>query len=202
MRSSILCALLIISSILLIFSLISFSLSEIKEVWSILFSFWLLTRFWNYCTIRFMSSFNWIWLATIVFSNSWVLVGSSVFWCPSPFATVIESSYFLWSGLSCKLNTRLRCCNCGVPSTLKGFSTMIGLELELLAWLSFLDSLWSLPSDLDQILCLNTCHISPKKQNHVHTTHNIQTIMIGPSIELGLTMAQTMVKHTPYAMQF
>jgi len=25
----------------------------------------------------------------------------------------------------------------------------------------------------------------PKKQNHVHTTHNIQTIMMGPSIELG-----------------
>ena len=65
---------------------------------------------------------------------------------------VIESSDFLWLGLSCKLNTGLRCCNCGVPSILKGFSTVIGLELEFLAWLSFSDSLWSLPSDLDQIL--------------------------------------------------
>ena len=40
----------------------------------------------------------------------------------------------------------------GVPSMLMGFSTVVGLELELLAWLSFLDSLWSIPSDLDQIL--------------------------------------------------
>ena len=40
----------------------------------------------------------------------------------------------------------------GVPSILMGFSIVIGMELEFLAWLSFLDSLWSLPSDLDQIL--------------------------------------------------
>ena len=65
---------------------------------------------------------------------------------------VTESSDFLWFGLSCKSNMGLRCCNYGVPSTLKGFSTVIGLELGLLAWLSFLDSFWSLPSDLDQIL--------------------------------------------------
>ena len=39
-------------------------------------------------------------------------------------------------------------------------------------------------------------------QNQVYKAHNIQTIMIGPSVELGLTMAQTMVKHTQYAMQF
>ena len=38
-------------------------------------------------------------------------------------------------------------------------------------------------------------------QNQVYKAHNIQTIMIGPS-SLGLTMAQTMVKHTQYAMQF
>ena len=102
--------------------------------------------------MRFMYSLNWIWLATIVFSSSWVLIFSSVFCWSSPFAMVTESLDFLWLGLSYKSNTGLRCCNCGVPSILKGFSTMIGLELELLAWLSFLDSFWSLPFDLDQIL--------------------------------------------------
>ena len=65
---------------------------------------------------------------------------------------VTKSSNFLWLGLSCKLNIGLRCCNCGVPSKLTGLSIVIGLELELLAWLSFLDSLLSLPSNLDQIL--------------------------------------------------
>jgi len=65
---------------------------------------------------------------------------------------VTESSDLLSLGLSCKSNIGLRCCNCGVPSIHKGFSMVIGLELELLAWLSLLDSLWSLPFDLDQIL--------------------------------------------------
>ena len=63
-----------------------------------------------------------------------------------------KSSNLLWRGLSCKSNTGLRCCNYRVPSIHKGFSTMIGLELELMAWLSLLDSLWSLPSNLDQVL--------------------------------------------------
>ena len=40
------------------------------------------------------------------------------------------------------------------------------------------------------------------KQNQVYKAHNIQTIMMGPCVEHGLTMAQTMVKHTQYAMQF
>ena len=35
---------------------------------------------------------------------------------------------------------------------LTSLSIVIGLELELLAWLSLLDSLLSLPSNLDQIL--------------------------------------------------
>ena len=152
MRSSILRALLIISSILFILSLIFFSPSRIWRFLLVLFSSWLPFKFWNYCTIRFMSSLNWIWLATMVFSSSWVFIGSSVFGCSSPFAMVIESSDFLWLGLSCKSNIGLRCCNYGVPSMLTGLSTVIGLELELLAWLLFLDSLWSLPSNLDQIL--------------------------------------------------
>ena len=40
------------------------------------------------------------------------------------------------------------------------------------------------------------------KQNQLYKAHNIQTIMMGPSVELELTMAQTVVKHTQYAMQF
>ena len=54
---------------------------------------------------------------------------------------VTKSSDLLWLGLSYKSNTGLRCCNCGMPSIHKGFSTVIGLELELLAWLLFLDYL-------------------------------------------------------------
>ena len=66
-------------------------------------------------------------------------------------AMVTESSGLLWLGLSCKSNMGLRCCNCGVPSIHKGFSIVMGLELEL-ACISLLDSLWSLPFDLDQTL--------------------------------------------------
>ena len=33
-----------------------------------------------------------------------------------------------------------------------GFNTVMDLELELLAWMSILGSLWSIPSDIDQIL--------------------------------------------------
>ena len=60
-------------------------------------------------------------------------MGSSVFGCSSPSAMVMESSDFLWLGLSYTSNTRLRCCNYGVPSMLTSLSTVIGLELELLA---------------------------------------------------------------------
>ena len=151
MRSSILHALLIIYSILLIFSLIFFSFFKIGEVWSVLSPFWHLFIFWNYCTMRFMSSLNSIWLATIVFSNSWVLICSLEFLYSFPSTMVIDSLDLLWLGLSCKSNMGLRCCNRGVPSIHKGFSIVMGLELEL-TWLSLLDSLWSLPFDLDQTL--------------------------------------------------
>ena len=63
---------------------------------------------------------------------------------------VTESLDLLWLRLSCKSNTRLRCYNYGVPFMLNGFSIVIGLELEL-AWLLLFGSLWSLPSNLDQI---------------------------------------------------
>ena len=155
MRSSILRALLIISSILFILSLIFFSLSTVGGLWSVLFSSWLLFRFWNYCTIRCMSSLSWIWLATMALSSSWVFISSSVFGC-SPFSTIVlGASDFLWLKLSCRSNMGLWCCSNGVASMLIRFSTVMGvmgLELELLAWVSTLGSLCSPPSDLDQIL--------------------------------------------------
>ena len=152
MRSSILWVLFIIYSILLILSLIFFSPSRVEEFWLVMFSSWLPFRFWNCCIIRFMSSLNWIWLATMVFSSSWVFIGSLVFGCSSLSTMVMESSEFLWHRLSCKSNMKLRCCNYKVPSMLTCFSSVIGLELELLAWLSFLDSVWSHPFNLNQIL--------------------------------------------------
>ena len=155
MRSSILQALLIISSILFILSLIFFSLSMVGGLWSALFSSWLLFVFWNYCTIRFMSSLSWIWLATMVLSSSWVFMGSSVFGCSPSSAIVLRALGLLWLELSCRLNMGLWCCSSRVSSMLMGFSNVMGamsLELELLAWLSALGSLYSLSSDLDHIL--------------------------------------------------
>ena len=154
MRFSILRAHIIISSILFILSLIFFSLSMVGGLWSILFSSWLLFRFWNYCIIRFMSSLSWIWLATMVLSSSWVFIGSSMFECSPYFAIVLGASDFLWLELSCRLNMGLWCCSSGVSSMFMGFNTVMrvmGLELELLAWVLALSSLCSLPSDLDQI---------------------------------------------------
>ena len=150
MRSSILRALLVISSTLFILSLIFFSPSRIVEFWLVLFSSWSLFKFWNYCMTRFMSSLNWIWLTTMVFSSSWVFMGSSVFGCFPSSTIVMESSDLLWLGLSCRSNTGLWCCSSGVSFMLTSFSTMMDLELELVAWVSSLDSLWSLP--FDQIL--------------------------------------------------
>ena len=91
---------------------------------------------WNCCTVRFMSSLNWIWLATIVFSSSWVFMGSSVFGCFPPFVIVLGSSDFLWLGLSYRSNIGLWCCSNEVSSMLTSFNTVMGvmgLELELLA---------------------------------------------------------------------
>ena len=155
MRYSILWALLIISSTLFILSLIFFSPSKVGEFGSVLFSSWPLFRLWNYCTIRFMYSLSWIWLATMVLSSSWVFIGSSVFGCSPSCAMVMGSLIFLWLELSCRSNMGLWCCSNEVSSMLTSFSTVIGvtgLELELLASMSVLGSLWSLPSDLDQIL--------------------------------------------------
>ena len=155
MRSSILRALMIISSILFILSLIFFSLSMVGGLWLALFFSLLLFRFWNYFTIRFMSSLNWIWLATMVLSSFWVFMGSSVFRCSPSSAIVLGSSNFLWLELSCRSNMGLWCYSSGVSSMLTDFSVVIegmGLELELLAWVSVLGFLWSLPFNLDQIL--------------------------------------------------
>ena len=52
--------------------------------------------------------------------------------------TVFKS---LMAGFGLQVKHGFVCCNCGVPSIHKGFSMVIGLELELLAWLSLLDSL-------------------------------------------------------------
>ena len=135
---------------LFIFSLILFSCSMMGEVWSVLSPSWPLFIFWNCFTMRFISSLSWIWLATIVFSSSWVLICSLAFWCSSHSTKVTESSNLLSLGLSCESNIGLWCWSCGVPSMRNGFSTVMGLELEL-TWLSFFDSLRSLPSDLNQI---------------------------------------------------
>ena len=98
-----------------------------------------------------MSSLNWIWLATMVFSSSWVFMGSSVFECSPPSTMVMESSDFLWLGLSCRSNTWFWCCSNGMSPMFTSFNTVMGLELELLAWMSVLgfsleSSLWSWPS--------------------------------------------------------
>ena len=60
-------------------------------------------------------------------------MGSSVFECSPSSAIVMESSGFLWLGLSYRSNMGLWCCNSGVTSMLTGFNTMMDLELELLA---------------------------------------------------------------------
>ena len=58
----------------------------------------------------------------------------------------VEISMDFGFGLSYRLNTGLWCCS-GVSSMLMGFSTVIGLELELIAWVSSLDSsFWSWPN--------------------------------------------------------
>ena len=58
-----------------------------------------------------------------------MFIGSSLFGCSPSFAIVLGASDFLWLELSCRCSNR-------VSSTLKGFSTVMGvmgLELELLA---------------------------------------------------------------------
>jgi len=81
-----------------------------------------------------------------------------------------------------------------------GYNTVMDLELEF-ASLSLFCSLSSLPSNLDQFIYINACHICPKKKKK-SCSHNIHTIMMGPNIELGLTMVQTTVNHTQYAIQY
>ena len=91
----------------------------------------------------------------MVLSSSWMFMGSSVFECFPPSAIVMESSDFLWLRLSYRSNTELWCCSSGMSSMLTGYRTMMGLmglDLELLAWVSVLGSFWNLLSDLDQIL--------------------------------------------------
>ena len=80
-----------------------------------------------------------------------------------------------------------------------GCNTVMDLELEF-ASLSLFCSLSSLLSDLDQFIYINACHICPKKKKSC--SHNIHTIMMGLNIELGLTMVQTIVNHTQYAIQY
>ena len=65
----------------------------------------------------------------------------------------------IWLGfeVSRKSDMGLWCYSSGVSSMLTSFNTVMGvmgLELELLAWVSALGSLCSLPSNLDQILPL------------------------------------------------
>ena len=109
-----------------------------------------------------MCLLSWIWLATMVLSSSWVFMGSSVFGCFPSSAIVLGDSDFLWLKLSYRSKIGLWCCSSKVSSMLEDFSIVMGvmgLELELLAWVSALGSLCSFPSDLDQIL--PSCFISP-----------------------------------------
>ena len=148
-------ALLIISSILFILSLIFFSLSKAGGSWLVLSSSWLFFKFWNYCIIWFISSLSRIWLATIMLSSSWVFMGSFVFGCSPSSTMLLGASDFLWLELSWRSKMGLWCCTNGVSSMLEGFSIVMGvtsLELELLAWVSDFSSFCSLPSNLDQIL--------------------------------------------------
>ena len=75
---------------------------------------------------------------------------------------------------------------------LTGFSTMMGLELELLAWVSALGSLCNLPSDLDQILPFLSTSLSL----------SLEQAFVG-QLKLGHHLHQPTKqnKHTQHAMQ-
>ena len=80
-----------------------------------------------------------------------------VAWLGFEVSPLVYRYWISWLGfeVSCNLDMGLWCCNSRVSSMLTGFSTVIGvmgLELELLTWVSTLGSLCNLPLDLDQIL--------------------------------------------------
>ena len=83
----------------------------------------------------------WCWVAWLGFEASPSICGCFVAW--------------LGFEVSCKPDMGLWCCSNRVSSMLMGFSTVmvvVGLELKLLAWVSALSPLCSLPSNLNVIL--------------------------------------------------
>ena len=95
-----------------------------------------------------------IWLG---FEESPPICWCLVIWLGFEVSPLICGCLVIWLGfeVSCRSDMGLWCCSNRVSSILIGFSTVMGvmgLELELLAWVSALGPLCNLPSDLDQIL--------------------------------------------------
>ena len=97
------------------------------------------------------------WVIWLAFEASPSICGYWVAWLGFEVSPLVYRYWVSWLGfeVSRNLDKGLWYCSSGVSSMLTGFSTVIGvmgLELELLTWVSTLGSLCNLPLDLDQIL--------------------------------------------------
>ena len=97
------------------------------------------------------------WVIWLGFEVSPPICWCLVIWLGFEVAPPVCGYWVAWLGfeVSCRPNMRLCGCSNEVSSLLMGFSAVMGvmgLELELLAWVLALGSLCSLPSDLNQIL--------------------------------------------------